>query len=33
MLWLPDTLNREGRETGTRIEVQKDGIMLLAWDG
>lgn len=32
VLWLRDTLNREGREFGTRVELNKDNILILQWD-
>ncbi len=31
-LWLRDTLNREGKEFGTRVELNKDNILILQWD-
>lgn len=32
VLWLRDTLNREGKEFGTRVELNKDNILILQWD-
>lgn len=32
ILWLRDTLNREGKEFGTRVELIKDNILILQWD-
>jgi len=29
--WLRDTLNREGKHLGTRVELQDDGILVLRW--
>ncbi|CAG0979078.1 putative polyglutamine synthesis accessory protein [Geobacteraceae bacterium] len=29
--WLRDTLNREGKRLGTRVELQDDGILVLRW--
>ena len=31
-LWLRDTLNREGKEFGTRVELNRDNILMLQWD-
>ena len=31
-LWLRDTLNREGKEFGTRVELNKDNVLMLQWD-
>src|SRR3990167_1702218 len=31
-LWLRDTLNREGREFGTKVKLNKDNILMLQWD-
>ncbi len=31
-LWLRDTLNREGKEFGTRVELNKDNVLILQWD-
>ena len=30
--WLRDTLNREGKRLGTRLELQDDGTLVLHWD-
>jgi poly-gamma-glutamate capsule biosynthesis protein CapA/YwtB (metallophosphatase superfamily) len=29
--WLRDTLNREGRELGTRVHLEADNALTLAW--
>ncbi len=31
-LWLRDTLNREGKELGTRVKLRSDGTLTLQWD-
>ena len=31
-LWLRDTLNKEGKEFGTRVELNKDNVLMLQWD-
>ena len=31
-LWLKDTLNREGKKLGTRVELNKDNTLTLEWD-
>jgi poly-gamma-glutamate synthesis protein (capsule biosynthesis protein) len=31
-MWLRDTLNREGRKFGTRVELSKDNDLILQWD-
>jgi len=31
-LWLRDTLNREGKKFGTRVELNKDNSLTLIWD-
>jgi poly-gamma-glutamate synthesis protein (capsule biosynthesis protein) len=31
-LWLRDTLNREGREFGAMVELNKDNVLMLQWD-
>jgi poly-gamma-glutamate synthesis protein (capsule biosynthesis protein) len=31
-LWLRDTLNREGKKFGTRVNLKKDNILILYWD-
>lgn len=31
-LWLRDTLNREGKKIGTRVELSKDNTLILRWD-
>ncbi len=30
--WLRDTLNREGKRLGTRLEMKKDGTLILRWE-
>jgi poly-gamma-glutamate capsule biosynthesis protein CapA/YwtB (metallophosphatase superfamily) len=30
--WLRDTLNREGERFGTRVEMKKDGVLVLRWE-
>ncbi len=30
--WLRDTLNREGERIGTRVEMKKDGVLVLRWE-
>jgi poly-gamma-glutamate synthesis protein (capsule biosynthesis protein) len=32
VLWLRDTLNREGKKFGTRVELNKDNTLTLHWD-
>lgn len=32
-LWLTDTLNREGKKLGTRVEWKRDNALTLQWDG
>jgi poly-gamma-glutamate synthesis protein (capsule biosynthesis protein) len=32
VLWLRDTLNREGQRFGTRVELSGDDTLLLRWD-
>jgi poly-gamma-glutamate synthesis protein (capsule biosynthesis protein) len=32
VLWLRDTLNREGKKFGTRVELNKDNTLILYWD-
>jgi poly-gamma-glutamate capsule biosynthesis protein CapA/YwtB (metallophosphatase superfamily) len=32
MLWLKDTLNREGERFGTRVETDTEGMLILRWD-
>lgn len=32
VLWLRDTLNREGKKFGTRVELNKDNTLTLYWD-
>ena len=31
-LWLKDTMNREGKKLGTRVELDKDNRLTLHWD-
>jgi poly-gamma-glutamate synthesis protein (capsule biosynthesis protein) len=32
LLWLKDTLNKEGGKLGTRVELSQEGILRLQWD-